>query len=191
MVTRIVRWVAIALVAAWGVFGTLFVNGEVLSDPGGWKGIALALGWDVPLVVLAWLALRRADVAARVMPVVLAVVGALVVVDAIGELVDKDRWGPVDTLSLFVVAVPCGLLGVHRAGRAGVLLLATAAVTLVSTLAGMDRAGGQTFREALGGSTGVQLVPFLVLAALFLLVHTLERAQEHVGHPRMTPTGHA
>jgi hypothetical protein len=186
MVARAVRVVAVVLVAVWGVFGTLFVNGEVLSDPGGWKGVGVAALWDVPLLGLSWLALRRPVDAARVLPVVLAVVGALVLVDAIGEFVDKDRWGPVDTLALFVVAVPCGLLGVHRAGRAGLLLLFTAATTLVSTVAGMDRSGGQTFREALGGSTGVQLVPFLLLAVLFLTADMLERAHEHVGHPHLT-----
>jgi hypothetical protein len=54
----------------------------------------------------------------------------------------------------------------------------------------MDRAGGQGLGSALGGSTGVMVLPFLVLALLFLAVAAAERwtGHPHGGTPRL---GHA
>jgi hypothetical protein len=87
---------------------------------------------------------------------------------------------------MFVVLVPCGLLGIHRAAEAGCLLLLGAAAQFVATVAGMDRAGGQGLRSALGGSTGVLVVPFLVLGALFLAVAA---AEKWTGHAHGGPPG--
>ena len=58
---------------------------------------------------------------------------------------------------------------------AGWLLLAGAAVQFVATVATMDRAGGQSVWSALGGSSGVIVLPFLVLAVMFLAVAGAER----------------
>ena len=170
--TRLARGLAIAVVAALGLFGALFVAGETLADPGGWQGVGLVAAWAVPLVALVALVLRRPAVAARFLPWALVVASVILLVDAAGAY-SRDT-GPVGTIAMFVVAVPCGLLGLHQALRAGTLLLTAAAVQLVGTLVERGRAGSP-LRAALGGSTGALVVPLVVCAALLLLTAVLER----------------
>lgn len=180
MLARALRIVAMASVSLFGAIAALFIAGETLTDPGGWKAVALTAAWAVPLAALGVMALARPAPSSRVLPLVLAVVAAGVLVDSVAHLVDRDVWGPVGSVSMFAVLIPCGLLGLHRAGEAGTLLLAGAAVQLVATVAGMDRAGGQPLRSALGGSTGVLVLPLVVLGALFLAAASVERwAQSH------------
>ena len=123
-------------------------------------------------------------------PVVLALVAGWVIVDGLARVIDRDAWGPVGAVSMFAVLVPCGLLGVHRAAEAGWLMLAGAAAQFVATVASIDRAGGQSLWSALGGSTGVMVLPFLVLATVFLAVAAAERWTGHT-HGGTQRLGHA
>lgn len=175
MVARALRIVAVTSVSLFGAVAALFIVGETLADPGGWRAVALTATWAVPLVALSVLVLAWPRVGAWVLPLVVAVVAAAEVVDSIVHLVDRDAWGPVGSVSMLAVLVPCGLLGARRAAEAGILLLAGAAAQLVATVASMDRAGGQPLRSALGGSTGVLVVPLLVFGALFLGAAAAER----------------
>jgi hypothetical protein len=177
----------VALVALFGIVAGLFIAGETSTDPGGWEAVLLITAWAVPLVALSIMALVRPDLAAKVLPLVLAVLGGWVIVDSLVHVIDRDTWGPVGTISLFAVLIPCGLLGVHRAATAGWLLLAGAATELMATVASMDRAGGQSVWSALGGSTGVMVLPFLVMALLFLAAAAAERrtGHPHSGTPRL------
>ena len=177
--TRLARGLAIGVVAALGLFGALFVAGETLADPGGWQAVGLVAAWAVPMAALVLLALRRPAIAGRLLPWALGVASVLLLVDAAGAY-PRDT-GPVGTITMFAVAVPCGLLGLHRALRAGMLLLAAAAVQLVGTLVERGRAGSP-LRAALGGSTGALVVPLLVCAALLLLTAVLERYDAHHPH---------
>jgi hypothetical protein len=177
----------VALVGVVGVAGALFAAGEILADPGGWEAVGLVAAWGVPLIGLSILALRRPERAGRVLTTLLVLGGGLVLASALGGWLDRDRWGPVDTLALFAVAIPCGLLGVHLARRAGLSLLAASALQMGATLVGMDREGGQSIGSALGGSRGVLVLPYLVVALFFLLASLLEG---HRSRPRASRLAH-
>ncbi|MFC8500841.1 hypothetical protein ACFUC1_00675 [Pedococcus sp. NPDC057267] len=179
MFARVLRVVAVGLVALFGTVAGLFIAGETFADPGGWEAVVLTAAWAVPLIALSVLAVVRPGPSSRALPIVLAVVAVWVIVDGLAHVTDRDAWGPVGAISMFAVLVPCGLLGVHRAAEAGWLLLAGSAAQLVATVAGMDRAGGQSLRSALGGSTGAIVLPFLMLAAAFLAVAAAERWTGH------------
>lgn len=187
MFARVLRVIAVTLVALFGIVAGLFMAGEAITDPGGWQALLLITAWAVPMVALSVMALLWPDLSARVLPVALAVVAGWMVVDGLAHIIDRDTWGPVGTISMLAVLVPCGLLGVHRAATAGWLLLVGTAVQFVATVANMDRVGGQSLRSAFGGSTGVIVVPFLVLAAMFLAVAAAERwhGGDHGRAPRL------
>lgn len=179
MFARVLRIVAVGLVALFGTVAGLFIAGETFADPGGWEAVVLTAAWAVPLIALSVLALVWPGPSSRVLPIVVALAAGWVVVDALAHVIDRDVWGPVGAVSMFAVLVPCGLLGVHRAAEAGWLLLAGAAAQFVATVASMDRAGGQSLWSAFGGSTGVTVLPFLALAAVFLAVAAAERWTGH------------
>jgi hypothetical protein len=178
--TRVVRGLAVGIVAALGLFGALFVAGETLADPGGWAAVGLVAAWAVPMAALVVLALLRSEVASRLLPWALLVAGVLLLVDAAGAF-PRDT-GPVGTITMFAAAVPCGLLGLHRALRAGVLVLAAAGLQLAAAVVERGRTGA-SLREVLGGSTGALVVPFLLCAALLLLTALLER--NNARHPHL------
>jgi hypothetical protein len=184
VIVNLFRSLAVGTVALLGLVGALFIAGEGLSDPGGWQGLLLTIGWAAPMAALVLLAIFRPALAARVLPWALAAVAVLVLADAATGLLDRS--GPVGAIAMFVVAVPCGLLGRRRAAEAGLLVLGAAALQLVATLAqySHERTGdsGPTLGHALAGSTGILVVPLLVLAALLLLVAQLERHDAHHRH---------
>ena len=190
MFARVLRVIAVTLVALFGIVAGLFIAGEAFTDPGGWKAVLLITAWAVPMVVLSVMALVWPDLSSKVFPVVLAVVAGFVIVDGLAHMIDRDTWGPVGMISMFAVLIPCGLLGVHRAAEAGWLLLVGAGAQFAATGASMDRAGGQSLWSALGGSTGVLVLPFLLLAALFLAVAAAERWTGHA-HSGTPGLGHA
>lgn len=182
---NVIRSLAVGTVALVGLVGALFIAGESLGDPGGWQGLLLTIGWAAPMAALVLLATFRPALAARVLPWAVAAVAVLVLADAATGLLDRS--GPTASIAVFVVAVPCGLLGRSRAAEAGLLVLGTAAVQVVATLAQYSQqrtdGSGPTLGAALASSTGVLVVPLLVLAALLLLVAELERHETH--HPHL------
>jgi hypothetical protein len=177
MLARVLRTLAVTLVALFGIVAGLFIAGETSIDPGGREAALLITAWAVPLVGLSVLALGWPGLGAKVLALVLAVLAGWLVVDSLAHVIDRDAWGPVGSISMFAVLIPCGLLGVHRAATAGWLLLAGAAAQFVATVASMDRAGGQSVWSALGGSTGVLVLPFLVMAVLFLAAAAATRTR--------------
>jgi hypothetical protein len=187
MFAHVLRIFAVALVALFGVVAGLFIAGETFIDPGGWQAVVLTASWALPLAALSVMALAWPSPSATVLPLLLAVVAGWSLVDSVAHVTDRDAWGPVGSISMFAVMIPCGLLGLHRAAEAGWLLLAGAAAQFAATVAGMDRAGGQSLWSAFGGSTGVMVLPFLVMAALFLAVAAAERWTDHApgGTPRL------
>jgi hypothetical protein len=184
VIVNVIRSLAVGTVTLLGLVGALFIAGEGLSDPGGRQGLLLTVGWVAPMAVLVLLAVLRPAVAARVLPWALAAVAALVLADAATGLLDRS--GPAGAVAMFVVAVPCGLLGRRRAAEAGVLVLGAAALQLVTALAqySRERTGGSgpALGDALAGSTGILVVPLFVLAALLLLTALLERHDTHRRH---------
>lgn len=179
MSARVLRIVALTSVALFGVVAGLFVAGETFIDPGGWEAAVLTAAWALPSIALGIMALLRPGPSATILALLLALVAGWVVVDSLADLVDRDAWGPVGSISMLALLIPCGLLGAHRAAVAGRLLLAGAAAQFVATVVTMDRAGGQSLWSAFGGSTGVLVLPFLVFSVLFLAVGAAERRTGH------------
>lgn len=173
-VVGVLRALSVTLVALVGLFGAAFIAAESLTDPGGGRGALLVTSWAIPLSALALVSLLKPALAARVLPVVLGFVGALSLIDAYVGVVDHDAWGPVGAIAVFAVAVPCGLLGLHRATAAGWLLLAAAGIQLLARLSQIDLSAGPSGGGALGGSSGALVMPLAVLGVLFLLVGASE-----------------
>jgi hypothetical protein len=185
MMTRsaqLVRWVAFGLMATFGVVGSLFVAGETFADPGGWAAAGVTALWVVPMLGLVALALLRPEQAARVMVPVTVVVAVATVADAAFALVPRDSWGPVAAIVVFTTAVVLGFIGLHDAGLAGRLIVGLALAQLVSTVLSPALHGGAGGGVHLGGSSGVVVLPLLLVGALFLAADSLERTSHDGRH---------
>ena len=182
----VLRRVAFGVRAAFGLMGTLFVAGETFIDPGGWAAVGVTALWVVPMLGLVGLALLRPELAARVMVPVTLVVAVATVADATFALVPRDSWGPVAAIAVFTTAVVLGFLGLHDDGLAGRLLVSLALAQLVATvltpvLHGRGE-GGPGPGAMAGGSSGVVVLPLLLVGALFLASDMLERTSQDGRH---------
>lgn len=170
----IVRRAALVLTALFAVVGLLFALGYAYEDPGGWAALAITAALAVPLVALVLLAIFTRRAAYWIVVAGVAVFAAWQVAVLAGLRVEA----PVTPLVALVLSVPIAVLGQRRAGRAAALMLADAAVPLMAVLTRMARAQGPErpgLAALLGGSTGVVVIPLLVLAALFGLAALLGR----------------
>lgn len=184
----VLRRVAFGVMAAFGLFGTLFVAGYAFEDLEVWAAIGVTAAWVLPMVGLSVLALRRPETAARLLVVVTAVVAVATVLDSLLSLVPRDQWGPVGAIVVFATGVALGFLGLRQAMLSGLLLVALAAAQLLSVVAGFgvrEHGEGPRLGAMLGTSGGVIVVPFLCIGALFLLAGTLDH--EHLHRPWARP----
>lgn len=135
---RFLRRAGFALMAVSSGFLGLFIVGETMSDPGGWKGLGLVSLWGAPLVVGAVMVWHRPDRALRVLAGLIAAAIGLSVWFAVnpgGWRSFEDRHGPVRTLTTFALAAIVALLGLKRTAVAGLMLLVLGLVpVLVSSL---------------------------------------------------------
>lgn len=162
----ILRRFALALTSLFVVGGLLFALGHAFEDPGGWTAGIFAAAVVVPLVGLIVLAARSAPLALKVLTA--AVVG-FAVWGLVTLFVDVDA--PTVPVISLVLALPIAVLGQRYATRAGELLIAVVAVPLLLLVVRLftERgAEGPALQDALGTSTGVVVVPLVVLALLFL-----------------------
>jgi hypothetical protein len=167
--SKILTYVAFTLMALFGLLGGAFVLGEVFTDPGGWTAVWLSALWVVPLVGLSLFGLLRPETAGPVFVVVTAVVALFTLADSLLDIVPRDDWGPVAAIVVFTLGVTLGFLGLHRALLAGSLMVGIALAQLVATLAGAAvHAAGDGAGAGLGGSSGVVVLPLLVIGALFV-----------------------
>ena len=189
MLARRLRITAVVLVGLGGVLVSLFVVGETFADPGGWQAAGLCAIWLVPMVALVVVALRLPDLAVLLLPALAMVATGFVLVDAFWHLVPRDV-GPVDALTVFVLAVPIGLTGLRRPLLAGGLLVWLGVVLLVTS--GITR-HGLPLGAVLGGSSGALVLPQLLIGGLLLLAgwldHTDDRSDRMHHPPAGTRTG--
>lgn len=157
-----------ALGTGTGLFFTMILTGEMLTDPGGWQGVGLAVAVGVPIVVLGATVLVRPRVGA----VVLTVLGALYVVISWAALVAaewavefENSHGPVLLALGLVLWIPTAILGLFRPLRSGVLL-----VSMVLLPAFADLVAVLVFqRPALVVSLVTLGAPFVIAGILMLI----------------------
>lgn len=171
MLARTVRVVAMVLVVGLGVLGSAFVIGEVFTDPGGLQAVWLTAAWLLPMLVLTALALWWSELAAPLLPALVAVAGVFLLVDATLHMLPRGV-GPVPAVLVFALAVPTGLLGWHRPRLAGLSLVALSLLTLVANALVRH---GAPLGAVFGGSSGVLVMPLLLIGALLVLAWMLER----------------
>ena len=123
---RTLRRTAFGAMLLSTAFAGVFIVGETVVDPGGWKAVGLISIWAVPLVVVGFLAWRHPDLGLRVLGALVAVMVALSVwfaVDPEGWRSFEDSRGPVRTIATFAIAAAIALLGLRRPGQAGLELV--------------------------------------------------------------------
>lgn len=173
-------YVAFAAMLLVGVFGGLFAAGYAFDDPGGWAAVGLVASYVVPVTALSLYAVVRPVPAGRLLAVVTGVLAVLVLLNAAFTLVDRDRVGPVDSLAVLVLGVALAFLGLHEPRLAGVLILAAGlaqVASLILRIAVVQAPGeGPPLGAALGGSSGVVVVPLLLIGALFVAAGGADRA---------------
>ena len=166
--------VALAVGVGPAAMWTLFVSAEILSDPGGWRGLGFVILWVLPILALAALALRRPDWAAPVMTALVGVwvaASLLTVWFATAWAQYEDTHGPIGLVVMLGLCVPLVLLGRARALHAGILLLIAVITPIVCGIAAMLvtwTVGGGIVLVVIGG-------PFLVSGVLLVLAGRSER----------------
>jgi hypothetical protein len=164
------RWAAFGLMGLFGFFGSAFMIGGAMEDPGGARGVLLISLWLVPMLIAcvvcaAW---------PRIGSWVAAAAVALLAGTWIWFAVDPEWWrsfmddrGPVIAIATFAVGLPLAFLGLRAPGRAGWMLLATGLIPIVGLLLGTWSAraveSGLPPRSAM-----VIALPFVVSGVLFL-----------------------
>lgn len=168
---RVLRIVGLVLTSLFAAFGILFAAGYAFEDPGGWQGVALFACMVVPLAVLTWLSRSHPAAGLRWVLVGAVLLLAWAVLELFVDLVDA----PVLPMATLVLSVPAAVLGLRNARRGGELLLLIVAAPVVSVLARvLGEREGPPLGAALGGSTGVVVLPLLLFAGIFLVAAAVE-----------------
>ncbi|TNC20665.1 hypothetical protein [Amycolatopsis alkalitolerans] len=150
---RVLKYLSFGLVAFYAVFGCAFIIGEVLTDPGGLRGVLLTLSWLVPMAALVVCAALWPRMATNLLTIAAAIVALFILIDLAFDIVHEDDVGPVGAIAAFAVAVPLGVLGLRRPVHAGWLLVLVGAPLLAS----------------LHGSAMAVAVPVVLVGGLYLL----------------------
>lgn len=191
--SKVLRYTAFGMMVLFGLLGGLFVAGYAFEDPGGWTAVLMTVGWVLPMLALIAYALVRKQAAGPVFVAVTAFVGLGTVLDSLVTIVPRDSWGPVLAVTVFSLGVALAFLGLYRTRLAGLLLVALALVQLVATAlvhlvhGELFAAEGPGLMALLGGSSGVVVLPLLVVGVLFLMSDSLghePRTRAHRPHVR-------
>jgi hypothetical protein len=140
---RFLRRAAFTLMAIFSVFFGLFVVGETLSDPGGWEALGLVASWLLPVAAFCAIAWFGPEWAIRLFAVLIAAVIGMSIWFAVnpdGWRAFEDRHGPIRTVTVFALSVGVALLGLKRAGSAGVMLLVLGTVPILLSSLGSNLA---------------------------------------------------
>lgn len=132
--SRVLRRVGFGVMAFFSVFLGLFIVGETLADPGGWKGAGLVALWLVPVAALATLAWMRPGLVVWLLAALVAAAISLSVWFAVQPQAWRsfeDAHGPVRTIVTFALATVLGLYGLKRTRAAGVMLLVLGVVPIL------------------------------------------------------------
>ena len=192
-IARFLRYTAFTLMALFGLLGGLFVAGYAFEDPGGWAAAGLTALWVVPLVTLSVFALLRPAAAGPVLVGVTIVIVAFTLADSALGIVPRNDWGPVAAIIVFALGVALAFLGLHRARLAGLLMVVTGVAQLAATLVAVavqGRGEGPGPSAMLGGSSGVVVMPLLLVGMLFLVAGFLGDEPVHPPSRHHVGTAH-
>ncbi len=181
MVATLVRWSAFGLVIVYTMVGAVYLAGRMLTSSTGWQTALFVAVWTLPLAGLAALGLLRPRAGTPTLGWVTgAVVELLLLVASVG-MVPHDLATEVSAVTVFVVAVSLGFLGVHRPRFAALMMLALAVTLWVSLLVGGLIGGvkpGHLHHLLVYGPSRTVALPVAVLGLLFLLAGALRRRHE-------------
>ena len=175
-VGKFLRYVAFIAMALVGLLGGMFIAGNTFADPGGWPAAGMTALWAIPMVALSVYALLRPAAAGPVLAGATGMVAVFTVVDSAFGIVPRDDWGPVAAVVVFALAVALAFLGLHQARLAGMLMILVGIAQLTATLIGVviEAADGLGPDAIFRGSSGVVVLPLLIIGGLFLLAGSLE-----------------
>ncbi len=196
---KVLRYVALTLMVVFALIGGAFVVGEAFADPGGWRAVAMTASWAVPVIALGVFALRRPVAAGPVLVGVTVIAALFTLADSAFGIVPREGWGPVAAVLMFAVLVVLATLGLHRAELAGLLMVVAGAAQLAANLiarGGAETGAGPGPGAVLGGSSGVVVLPALIVGLLLVLAgalgHEPVRSGSHrAGRGRSTPAARA
>jgi hypothetical protein len=183
LASRILGYLAFAVMTVYAVLAGGFILGETFIDTGALTGVGVSLLWAVPLVGLSVLAARRPDTAAEVLVVLTGLVAVFALANAVLGLVPGDV-GPVAAIMVFTLGVALGFLGLHRALPAGLLMLAAVAAQLAATVLAHAMHGigvGPGPGAMLTTSSRSVVLPLVAVGLLYLLAAAVGREPLHPG----------
>jgi hypothetical protein len=169
----VLRRTACGLTVLFSLLGIAFASGYIVEDPGGGIAVALIAAMVLPLAWLTVVAVRRPRRAVTLISIGVTLLAGYALISLALRLVE----GPVVPLGALVLAVPIAVMGLCQPREAGRLLLLVAAVPLFSIVANVLIRGANGPHgpgAALGGSTGVVVLPLSTLAVMFLLAARLD-----------------
>lgn len=183
-ISLILRRVGLVLTSLLAVGGILFALGYAFDDPGGWAAVGLTVAVLVPLIALVLLAVYRPEVATTVLTWAVVLYAVWAAVTLIFDPVDA----PTLPIIALVLVAPIAVVGQRKPWLAGVLLLATAVIPLVVVLIEYFT---ESARDGLGSlfgtSTGVVVLPLVILGVLFLVAGSTHPAHELEERPPARP----
>lgn len=178
------KYLAFGLMTLFALLGGLFAAGYAVTDLDGGTAALLIASYAVPAVGLSILALLRPGAAGPVLVALTVVVLVVNDIDAVVHLIPRDTWGPVGVVSALMLAAAVGFLGLHRPTLAGWLLIALAVGQFVAAVMPRLRGDeGMPISAALTGSSGVVVVPLLVIGVLFLVAGRMPGAAAALAAP--------
>ena len=191
---KVLRYTAFTLMTLFGLFGGLFAAGYAFEDLETWSAIGLTAAFAVPTIALSVVALRVPDRAAPWFVGLSGLVAVLTLLEAGFDVVDTDSVGPVVAIGVFALAVALGFLGLHRSALSGVLLVMLGLAQLGAVVLGFSgelaEGGGPGLGDMLTTSSGVIVVPMVVVGVLFLVAGILTHESLRFWH-HLPPTVHA
>jgi hypothetical protein len=191
---KVLRYTAFTLMTLFGLFGGLFAAGYAFEDLETWSAIGLTAAFAVPTIALSVVALRVPDRAAPWFVGLSGLVAVLTLLEAGFDVVDTDSVGPVVAIGVFGLAVALGFLGLHRSSLSGILLVMLGLAQLGAVVLGFSgelaEGGGPGLGDMLTTSSGVIVVPMVVVGILFLVAGILTHESLRFRH-HLPPTVHA
>lgn len=187
---RFVKKTAIWFMGVFALFAVPFIAGEILTDPGGWRGGGLVAAWLVPMLVLSALAWYRPGWSVVILSAATAGVVAMSVWYAMGVepwRSYEESTGPVRAIAGFALTVPLVVLGWKRTTAAAIQLIIVGVVPILLSAA----ASGMGWVIGVGSLAAVS-APAMVTGALYLVAAVImargERATTRYvpGHPAGT-----